>query len=258
MNGSLPGRSPAHLLLVAAVAAAGCGIHYQLPANRFDSPEAQGRAFAGHAAPLVISRTHEVVVADNYTLQPPDTSSRIAEPSFPLGFGVGLGVARAVDVELRKVAGGSTMAAVKVQLVGEPETDAKAGNVAVAFVGGAGGGQRGGSGENVFSGVRSSWEMTSRVWEVAVVGGYRINSYSLVYGGPSYTDVAIDGAVTQPEGSATKYRFEGTGRQAAFDLGVQLKWRSLELKADLAVARIAYADDAKTTLSAGVLAGIDW
>ncbi len=211
---------PAALLL--GVLLAGCVVDYQMRANRFISPEAQGRLGAGQFQ-AAYSGAHDLEVIETFNLSqiPP---ARFDGSTHMLDFGVAVGLGERWDIGLRQGLPDASLAlGGKYQFLGEPRLRAKKGNVSLAGTLAPA--------IYLFEANTGADTIDGQIWslDTSLVAGYRLADNVMVYGGPFYAYHALDSDVTV---NGVGRGFSGSGNQFGAHVGLRFEWRYFAVMAE--------------------------
>jgi hypothetical protein len=195
------------ILSMILLTTAGCATKFYLPGNRFITPESSGGLWKGEVKLGALGVT-DVNIANDMTSTSPNLTPAMNKNS-TMSLGGQLGLHERLDFYLNSVMGGPNYAGVKVQLLGDAATTAKADNFSLALVGGG-----------AFSNTRLTasngdiqGESTLKYsgWEAMVLLGYRPSDSFLLYAGPFQSVVNADVAIKRTQGGTTTVTGEPDG-----------------------------------------------
>jgi hypothetical protein len=219
-------------LLALIIVLSGCSqLNVRLPAQRFESPEAEGGFFKFHLGGGVSSAV-DVTLSSDASQRPP---SGITQPKlgpgadFPLK--IGMGLFSHLEVSVR---GGfnsvPAMLTGKLQLIGTPESEAKAGNFSVAVTAAGGYESSSNNGDQLGDGGPGGYNWTARadttVDDYALIIGIRPTESLLIYASGFYSHYKMTGNIHDDLSSnslspAADYTLSGQGQRNGGNLGIQ-------------------------------------
>ena len=198
---------------------------FQIPNNRFQSPETSGGLGNGLLAVGHGSKT-TVILADGAKSTDEAT---LAAAKVKTGEGIfmqaALGLHRKFDFLFYNGAGG-----LKFQAIGSPATEAKAGNTSLSF--GLAGDR--GANENSTYGVKTRAEYTGV--DSMILWGHRVQDNQLLYGNLTYSNFTANGSVTRDSTSATGTMTSSTlkaPKRTARETSLLLGWQGYSNQAYL-------------------------
>jgi len=197
----------------------GCASRFFIPTNRFLSPETDGALWKGEVK-LGSAGVTQVQLADSMTSTTPDITPILSRNS-SIYFGAELGLASWLDVYYSGVASAPGFVGLKIQIIGDPASTAKAGNFSIALAGGPGFGsaeQTDGSDD-----LKGKTKMKFTGWETALLLGLRLSDSFLIYAGPFKTHVQTNTEIQRTQNSVTTTTAEphGTGDISGINLGLR-------------------------------------
>jgi hypothetical protein len=225
--------------LAALVLQSACA-HYYLPANSLETPEAVGGFDSGtrygrleligiqSGTDLITPPT--VQPTDPKTGQTPNPELQWAPVNY--AFGVTLGITPELDVGIKIEPFAPTLARVKYQFYGEPETKAESGNLSVAGAG---------SGGIVFGNGATFYSA-----QAALIAGYRFAAHHLASLAPFFNFAGLSG-----EGTAS-----GNGTRYGASLGYQYDIDALILRVDLTWASGTFTQQSGPASDGGLFPGL--
>ena len=226
----------------------GCAHQYNLPANRFDSPEASGKLGSAKVElPGVQTGPQMVIKPDEGTS---DGTDLIAFQLNPI-LGMRIGLSDRIDGNVRLQANGPLLFRFKFQAFGEPETSAKKGNFSASITSALG-----------FTMVSQAAAISSETAtpdklnatlysaDVGLVAGYRFSPLFLLYGGAAYGYFSYSGSIKS--GSS----FSGNATMPAFFLGTQYNKAGLFLNVEVAKATASAGSKEAGSYYPGILIGL--
>ena len=248
--------------LLAAFAFSGCALTMNMHANRFQSPEVEGRLGEGYVD-MGIGGSNELVQTSDQTQNPPNLTSPYFQRSdreYYLGGGIGL--TDRLNVELRNPFSDTGILEAKYQFLGEPHNAAKEGNFSFSAAGGVFYAAPSQSNADAFANVTATSSRNIWTLDAALLAGYRFTEAVLLYASTSYTYNSYSGKIDQTVASVPKsYNFSGTAHQIGFNLGFEFSLGQCLIKVEEAYA-IADATQTNSTKTAraytGVSLGFSW
>lgn len=201
----------------------GCGtgpIEIGMSQSRLDSPEAYGKLLAGRGH-LGHRSTRQATLTNDYGTTAVTSYSTDLNSVANWGVGLGLGVWDRIDFDLKVDSGTVPMTQLKFQVLGDTRPTAKEGNFSVSVSAGYGSDRERESGSNLtlFSQPRSgSFDLDYKIYDAALILGYRIIDPLLVYGGVSRSWLSCSGKQTLFNASTST--FDIRGQQTLANLGV--------------------------------------
>ena len=229
----------------------GCAITLNLPANRFESPEAQGGQslyFEGG-----VQGANQLVIVPLTTADPP----RVDSPSFRRSsssalLGAGIGLFSRLDLGVRIVAHAPTLLKVKYQILGPGRLKSEPRTFSLAVSGGIGTSRKSQQDHDGFTSVDANSESQFLTYDGSLIGGYRSSRSMLLYGSVFSTTTEVDGSITVlPSSSVSSFR--GDARQRGASLGLELKTGSLGLMMEAGYGAATYHSIEEDGMFFGIL-----
>ena len=245
------------VLAVFVIVAPACAIKTNIPANRFQSPEARGETWHG-SVHLALHGATEITLVSDYSRQPPITTAPEVDRGGLITLGVDLGLLERLDLSVQTPIDAPITVGAKYQLLGTPEEEAAAGNISLAVTGSIGVHGETGESKNAMTSVDSKYEMDAALFDTALIMGYRLDEYVLFYGGPFIAAYSANGEITQPASSSTKFKFEGSGSQYGANLGVRFHFGGFLLMVEEAWVNASYETQKQVGFYTGILGGFKW
>lgn len=200
------------VFVLAVLFSTGCAIKVTMPVNRMEPPETSGKSKIKINAG--IGGSNVAVLTSDHTVTPPNTSNPTYEKGSHFHFGVGYGVSDAFELQIRS----DRLVNLKVQLLGEPRSTAKAGNFSFALTAGAGYSDTSKTGSHI-SGSSATTKLSDYILDGAVILGYRFEPFLMVYGGGFVSRKNYSG--THSSGSTLNFSgyAENVGGNAGLEVG---------------------------------------
>jgi hypothetical protein len=219
----MPKRIARILTLVAACALGGCTIQVNVPVNRFESPETVGKA-GRVELDAAVGGSNDAVLTEDASTDAPSPAHPTGDHSAFFRFGAGVGLRDDLDLELRNF----SELVVKYQILGQPRLTSRMGNVSLAVTLGAGGGYDSSNGTGLNQ-TQFQYDLTTVSLDAALIAGYRITDWWLLYAGPFFRYVPYTGHYAQgPENTSlpSGTPFSGTvscyGGNLGFEFGNEI------------------------------------
>lgn len=225
--------------LLLLVIPTGCA-HYYLPANQLESPEAIGPGRIGSLEMVGIQAGSDLIATP--TKQPTDPKTGVTpDPQLQLApmnyvFGASVAITPELDAGLRLEPYAPPLLRVKYQLMGDPESKAKAGNFSVSV---------NASGGLLLTSTNGS-SVTYYTALGSLIGGYRFANHHLVSLAP-YFDFAGLSGVTAASESGTRY---------GASLGYQYDIDALILRAELTWGSGSFSESTGSVSDGGFFPGV--
>lgn len=245
---------------IGCILCSACALVVKVPTARLESPEAIGKTF-GTRVGIGLAGTSNVNLANDPSARPPNLSEPKMETGYDGPARVGLGLGQRFEVGVRYGAlSNAYLLTGKAQLLGPSRIESKPGDVSLAATYGfgrqkseVGGNQNGRLGA---AGYNWSSEVTTTIYDYALIAGYRLNETGLFYGGPYFMRMNMSGtihhalsdngtspAVDYPQdgngqavGANLAYQYSPQGRQISltFELVyVDFSWTAVERRRDV-------------------------
>ncbi|HUP56116.1 MAG TPA: hypothetical protein VM598_01600 [Bdellovibrionota bacterium] len=213
-----------------AISGSGCVILFNMPANRFVSPESQEDFGHGHVD-LGVGGSEQVVLSPNSeTVFANTTSPAMIRANAQSRFAAEFGVIERLDVSLRGSFASNEPAFIegKYQLIGPSRQKADAGDFSLAGTLAYGGFN--GTGDP--SDTPAIYKIRVGAIDTALIGGFRAAKPVLIYGGYFYTLFLYSGDQTLTSTAAQS--FDGDAHRSGLNLGVELGEDAFRVKLEIA------------------------
>ncbi|HEY8279762.1 MAG TPA: hypothetical protein VIH99_09075, partial [Bdellovibrionota bacterium] len=161
--------------------ASSCAVTAKLPMNRFESPEASGKAFGGEVQ-LAYQGRNEVELTPAYETRAPNLNDpSVQKPGHRVISQTSVGLMERMEISLTLL---QPRLGLKYQFLGDTRPKASKGNFSMALSAGAAG-----SSEKEYSAGTSvtpatSYELEETFVDGALILGWRLGTDALLYGGP--------------------------------------------------------------------------
>lgn len=245
------------ILSVSSFLLTSCASQFQMPANRFESPEARGKSGLAHVDALGLQGGYALGLSALPSAgAASDVNATLTSAPLSIFSGASIGIAKRAEAGFRFQTLGPLAIHGKYQFIGAPESEANDGNFSVAAT------LKFGFTLNSNSTVTGlsfqNANTTFLNYDGGIVAGYRINPTSLVYGGATYTNASFSGMVVDSKSGATLSQYSGSGTQVSFHLGYQYDVADFYFKGELArgSAKLEKMEESLTGYFPGVLVGL--
>ncbi len=234
-----------------------------MPTSRMMSPESNGKLWRIGLGAGVISNDNVTIVPDAAARPAVIAPPSIARSAEDLYF-VNMGLSSFIDLELRTAFANTELYA-KFQLLGQAQHEAEAGNFSITPTIGFGTGSVTNSGTQdiLFGPGNAAWNGSASYTSVdlAVIFGYRVSDYVLLYGGPFATKYKAQAsvhqdAVTSPASPAADYSLSESGTKTGVNLASQFtfsKEKKWSITAELVYSNLKWNDEVSSNGLTGAL-----
>lgn len=235
-----------------------CASQFQMPANRFESPEARGKTGFAHFDVLGVQGGYALGLSAYPSSSSTQSDVNATLDSAPLSLfsGATIGILKRAEAGFRFQTLGPLALHGKYQFIGNPESEANDGNFSVAatltF-----GFTLNSSSTVVGTSLRNA--NTSYLnYDGGLISGYRFNPSHLIYGGATYSNASYSGSLTDSKSNATLSQYSGSGTQISFHLGYQYDVADLYFKLEVAraSAKLPKMEESLTGYFPGVSVGL--
>lgn len=236
---------------------ASCASQFQMPANRFESPEVRGKSGLAHVDALGIQGGYALGLS---ALPAPgaasDVNATLTSAPLSLFSGATIGIKRRMEAGFRFQTLGPLALHGKYQFLGDPESEAKDGNFSIAAKVTVGFTLN--SSSSLAGSSLTNANTTFLNYDGGLIAGYRFNSVSLIYGGATFSNASYSGSVTNAKSNAILSQYSGSGSQTSFHLGYQYDMADLYFKFELAraSAKLPKMKESLTGYFPGILVGL--
>lgn len=232
---------------ICILGSAGCASKFYIPGNRFLIPENSGGTWKGEFRTGGVGVT-QVQVADDITSSSPDTTPKLVENS-SAALGFNLGLFSRLDLYGNAVAGGPSFAGLKLQLLGDQNSSAKANNFSLAIAGAAALGSETLDAES--SGIKGQSKLKFSGSQVLALMGYRLADDLLFYVGHSVDKIKADVTVQRTQNGTTTTTAEpdGIGELTATTAGLRFG-KSFFLNLEYSLMKTKWDREQPTQLAA--------
>ncbi len=219
-------------LIVACLFCFGCAsVYTRVPTGRFDSPETPGENLHKRLG-FGLGGTHEVTLVSDASARPPILNNAKTTTTTEIPVRFSLGFTDRIEAGARYgILTGIAMLFGKFQFTGDPAWRAKEGNFSTSIFAAIGGNENNNKGDQngTFGPGGYPWtsKVTTTLADIALILGYRVNNYFLIFGGPFATFYTYKGSINQQataDGTspAADYPLNGSGRNTGANLAFQL------------------------------------
>ena len=167
-------------------------VNIALSMNRLDSPEANGKLFAGRVHGGHRSE-HKITLTPDYGIFLINSSKPDINSVSQWGMGGGLGLLDRLDGDVKLEADTPAIVQLKYQLFGATRREAPKSGFSAAVTAGYGHESQGASGETFLGTQRGTYSLKGSLYDFSLILGYRFNEETLLYGGPAATFVEYQG-----------------------------------------------------------------
>lgn len=235
-----------------------CASQFQMPANRFESPEVRGKTGLAHFDVLGVQGGYALGLSSLPAKSNTQSDINATLDSAPLSLfsGATIGILKRAEAGFRFQTLGPLALHGKFQFIGNPESEANDGNFSVAAVATIGFTLNSSSNPSGSSFQNANTSFLN--YDGGLVTGYRFNPSSLIYLGATYSSASYSGSLTDSKTNVTLSEYSGSATQLSFHLGYQYDIADLYFKVELAraSATIPKLKDSLTGFFPGILLGL--